>query len=150
MPGVVKIEIAETADELKTLLGKQKTSQKFLRVQALYLLKTGQVKTVTDLSNLLGKHRVTVQNWLKLYKKEGLQGLLQDRHSGGRKSSIPDWAIEELKKKVKEKKEFKTYGEIQQWFKEELGVDASYMAVYELVRYKLKAKVKSRKSRTDR
>ncbi len=46
MAGIVKIDITETPSELKTLLSQQKTSQNFARVQALYLLKTGQVKTV--------------------------------------------------------------------------------------------------------
>lgn len=62
MAGVVKINITETAEELKILMSQQKSGQNFVRIQALYLLKTGQVKTVTALSLILGKHRVTIQD----------------------------------------------------------------------------------------
>jgi hypothetical protein len=39
-------------------------------------------------------------------------------------------------------KGFRSYGAIQQWLKDSLGLAVSYQAVYELVRYKLKAKLK--------
>ncbi len=38
MAGVFKLDITETVDELKTLLGQQKTAFGKERVQALYLL----------------------------------------------------------------------------------------------------------------
>ena len=34
------------------------------------------------------------------------------------------------------------YGQIQQWMKSELGLDIAYKTVYQLVRYKLIAKLK--------
>jgi putative transposase len=42
------------------------------RVQTLYLLKTGQVETVQHLAVVLGRSRITVQRWLKLYRQGGL------------------------------------------------------------------------------
>lgn len=59
-----KLEITESADELKVLLGQQKTAQGKERMQASYLLKLGRVKTVSELAIVLGRHRVTVQEWL--------------------------------------------------------------------------------------
>lgn len=142
MAGVVKINITETAEELKILMSQQKSGQNFVRIQALYLLKTGQFKTVTALSLILGKHRVTIQDWLKIYRSEGIEGLLADRHSAGRKSTIPDWAIPALTRRLEESSGFKSYGEIKKWLQDTLGIGAAYQAVYELVRYKLKAKLK--------
>ncbi|WP_138506682.1 hypothetical protein [Nostoc sp. PA-18-2419] len=60
MAGVTKIEIAESAEELHELLRKQKTVSSRERIQALYLLKIGQVKTIQDVGVVLGRARVTV------------------------------------------------------------------------------------------
>jgi len=46
MSGVLKIQITESAEQLRCLLGQQKTAAGFERVQALYLLQTQQVETV--------------------------------------------------------------------------------------------------------
>lgn len=58
--------MTESTEELKTLVGQQKTAFGQERVQALYLLKLGQVTTVGELAQWLGRHRVTVQEWLAL------------------------------------------------------------------------------------
>jgi hypothetical protein len=50
MSGVVKIDITESAQTLKTLLAQQKSAAGKERVQALYLLKMRQVETVQDLA----------------------------------------------------------------------------------------------------
>jgi putative transposase len=52
MPRLLKLEIIENLDELKFLSGQQKTAFDRERVQALYLLKLGQVKTVSQLGQL--------------------------------------------------------------------------------------------------
>ncbi|WP_193197781.1 hypothetical protein [Nostoc sp. MG11] len=63
MAGITKVEILESAEELHNLLRQQKTALGKERIQALYLLKTGQVKTIQDLAVMLGRGRVTVQRW---------------------------------------------------------------------------------------
>ena len=55
MSGLVKIDIAESPETLKTLLLQQKTAQDRERVQALYLLKTKQVETVQHLALRFGE-----------------------------------------------------------------------------------------------
>ena len=77
MTGVVKINITETASDLKKLLEQQKTAYALERLQALYLLKTQQVETVQHLAVVLGKSRVTVQRWLQRYREGGLSRLLE-------------------------------------------------------------------------
>lgn len=66
MAGVYKLEIKESEAELKQLLGGQRTAQGKERVQLLYLLKTAQAKTVQEAAQLLGRHRVTLQEWTQL------------------------------------------------------------------------------------
>lgn len=142
MPRPLKLDITESLDELKTLLGQQKSAQGKERVQALYLLKRGEVKTVTDLAPGLGRHRVTVQEWLAHYRQGGMAQLLRQVPPTGRPASIPPWAVAALKQRLQDPKGFRSYGAVQRWLQDTLGVMASYGAVYELVRSKLKAKLK--------
>ena len=60
MPGVLKLKIAETGEELKTLLSKQTTARGRERIQALYLLKIGQASTLKELGILLGRDTATL------------------------------------------------------------------------------------------
>jgi hypothetical protein len=62
MAGVFKLEITETAEQLKSLLSEQKTVEGKERVQALYLLKLGQVKTIQQLAVVMGRDRTTVHS----------------------------------------------------------------------------------------
>ncbi|NEQ39060.1 MAG: helix-turn-helix domain-containing protein [Okeania sp. SIO3I5] len=142
MAGVCKIEILETVPELKTLLNHQKTVNGFQKIQALYLFKIGQVVTVKDLAVTLGVNRITVQRWLRQYRKEGLRGLLQVKQSGGRKPAISAEARDKLEKLLNDPDNgFQSYGEIQKWLQEEYNINASYKAVYATVRYQLKSKL---------
>ncbi len=43
---------------------------------------------------------------------------------------------------MQESKGFASYGAVQQWLSEQLGVEAEYHAVYQMTRYRLKAKLK--------
>jgi hypothetical protein len=56
MAGVYKLEISESEEELKSLLRVQKTASAKERVQLLYLLKSGQAKTVECAAALLGRN----------------------------------------------------------------------------------------------
>ncbi|MBC6424173.1 MAG: helix-turn-helix domain-containing protein [Hormoscilla sp. SP5CHS1] len=150
MTGICKLEITETTEELKSLLQEQKSASNFQKVQALYLFKIGQVKTVKDLAITLGRSRITVQRWLHTYRTEGLAGLLKVKHGGGRKPVIPGAAMAGLQKRLQDPNSFfSSYGEIQTWLQSEYGLDVSYKVVYATVRYKLKAGLKVRRPKLD-
>lgn len=56
---------------------------------------------------------------------------------------IPVWAEVALAKRLQEPSNgFDSYGKVQQWLQESLGIDAQYHAVYQMTRYRLKAKLK--------
>jgi predicted ArsR family transcriptional regulator len=57
--------IEATVSELKIIMQRQRTISNRQKVQALYLLKSGFSQSITDVAELLGVHRVTVQRWLK-------------------------------------------------------------------------------------
>lgn len=142
MSGVVKINITESAETLKTLLAQQKTATSKERVQALYLLKTKQVETVQHLASVLGRNRVTVQKWLSRYRKGGLEKMLAVGKSTGRTALIPLWAVERLKQELNEAQGFESYEEVRRWLAAELGIQVKYDVVHNLVHNKLKASLK--------
>jgi transposase len=146
MSGVYKLEISESEEELKEILGKQKTPSDKERIQVLYLLKSKQAETVQIAAQLVGRNRVTVQEWLKEYRKEGISGILRHKPRVGRKPKIPDWAQQELQQELQKQSQqgqgFNSYEEIRQWLQEKLGIETSYKNVHDLVHYRMNAKPK--------
>ncbi len=142
MAGVTKVEIYESAEELQKLLRKQKTVLSRERIQALYLLKIGQVKTIQDVAVVVGRARVTVQRWLKDYTESGIKGLLSTKKSPGRPPIINLQAREQLDRELQQPQGFKSYEEIRTWLKAVEGIEASYKVLHDTVRYQMKAKLK--------
>lgn len=140
---VVKIDITENDEELKTLLHKQHSASLKERILALYLLQTKQVETVQHLAVLLGRGRVTVQRWLRQYREGGLNALLEVKTKTGRKPIINSAVREKLVQELSDPQGFSSYGEIQTWLQAVMGVEASYKVVHDTVRYQLKAKLKA-------
>jgi transposase len=139
MAGVYKLDITETETDLKQRLRHAKTASDTERLQLLYLLKSGQAKTVQDAATLLARHHITVQKWLHLYRSGGLEAMLAHTPRTGRRQSIPQWAQEALNKQLHESAGFNSYGEICQWLETQLGITARYKTVHQLVHYRLKA-----------
>lgn len=142
MAGVYKLEIAESVEDLKQLLRLQKSASDKERIQVLYLLKSEQAQTVQAAAKLLGRHRVTVQEWLRLYRQGGLSGLLSHKPRLGRQPSIPQWAQDALNKRLQQEEGFNSYGEICQWLESQQGIVSPYKTVHQLVHYRLKASPK--------
>ena len=142
MAGVYHLDILETEAELKQLLRTEKTGSGKERIQLLYLLKSQKAKTITQASELLGRHRVTLQDWLAKYRQGGLENLLRRSNSQGRPRKIPAWAEKALAKRLEEPEGFESYSSICQWLQTDLGITAKYKTVHGLVYYKLKASPK--------
>jgi transposase len=142
MPGVSQIEIVESSATLRDLMQQQTTIEGKERVQCLYWLKSHQVASVTAVAELLGRHRVTVQNWLSQYREFGLSGLLgEHRAVGGRKSKVPAVVEAELREVLETRRGFSGYQEVQEWLRER-GVELSYGGTHYYVRYHLGASLK--------
>jgi putative transposase len=63
--------IEDTVTELKIIMSQQRTVTNRQKVQALYLLKSGLIPSLTDVAELVGVHRITVQRWFKQYSEGG-------------------------------------------------------------------------------
>ena len=135
--------ITEQPTELKQIQNQQNHITGFRKIQALYLLKTGQVDTVSNLSDYLGVHRVTIQRWLKTYREQGLTNLLSIKPRSGRPKKLDEGAIAALQKRLQDQNRgFNSYGEIQRWLENNHQIQVNYHTLYHWVRYQLKAKLK--------
>jgi transposase len=134
--------IHETAEELRLLMKQKRDPKALQRLQALYLVASGQARTRTALASLLGLHRETVGTWLALYTEGGRERLLELYVPPGKASSVPPNVLQELRIRVKQPEGFASYGEIQTWLAETHGVQMQYAALHKLVAYKLGARPK--------
>ena len=68
--------------------------------------------------------------------------MLEVKQAPGKIPLVRGANLERLKQRLQEPRGFHSYGEIQQWLLDELGLKLAYKTVYQLVRYQLKAKLK--------
>jgi putative transposase len=107
------------------------------------LLKSGLSQSITDVSEVLGVHRITVQRWLKQYSEGGIPSLLKQRQSSGRPRVISSEVIAGISAKISEETcEFKSYKEIARWVEENYQVSIKYQTLHKQIRYRMKAKLK--------
>ena len=64
MSGRPHIKITESVESLREILKQQKRILAYKKVQMLYLFQLKQVKTVRQVSAVLGKSEATVHRWL--------------------------------------------------------------------------------------
>ena len=137
-----QVEVKESKEELRHRLHHSVTASSRERLQMLYWLKQDAIATRKELSQKLGRDESTVYRWLKRYRQGGLSNLLYVKTPPGKKSKIDAQEMNQLKERLSQPQGFKSYGEIQEWLNQELGIDLAYKSVHKIVRYKLKAKLK--------
>ena len=143
MVGITSIEVKESLADLAEQLRQAQTSTTKERLQVLYWLKQDNAPSISAIAKAVGKHRNTLQTWLSMYRDGGVAAMLKIKKSPGGMRVIPQWAEAALAKRLEEAEHgFQSYGEVQQWLAETLGIEAEYHAVYQMTRYRLKAKLK--------
>ena len=136
------IKIHESVEELGKRLKLATTASGKERLQMLYWLKTGQVKSRKELVKLLNRGEATITRWLNCYRRNGLNELLTIHKPPGATPKVPPDAVKKLTERLSQPKGFHNYREIQRWLAEECNIEVSEATVYKLVRYRLKAKPK--------
>lgn len=134
--------IHESADELKERLKQERHPVRQQRLQALFLLASGQVRYRQQVATLLGLDRNTVGQWFNRYAEGGLPTLLALYVPAGKRSPLTPAQLAQLQQVLAQPHGFGSYSEIQRWINTTFGVQLSYNAVHKLVRYKLRAKLK--------
>jgi transposase len=142
MSGRLKIEIQESAAELKALMERQQKASQRRKVQVLWWLKTGQSQTVNQLAEMGGQHRTTVSRWLSRYRQGGLEALMKIPARSGRPRLMSEEVLADLKRELADPEGFSSYREVQQWLAAVHGQKVAYRTVHQWVRYRLKSKLK--------
>ena len=135
-------KIKETSEELRELLRQERHGKKQNRLQALYLIVTGQAKSRTKVADLLGKNRNTISEWLRLYETGGLEKLLEIYRPAGVPSKMTEAAVADILEILRSPKGSRTYKELHQTVVKKHGIEIHYSNVHHFVRYKLEAKAK--------
>lgn len=135
--------ITESPQVLQTQMRTEPDPKKRSRLQALYLLASGQASSRLALAKLLAVHRHTIQTWLKLYEAGGLHALLTIKKAPGKRPSLTPRILGKLQAQLHHTRGFGSYGEIQQYLARVHKVRLAYSTVHKLVRYRLQAKPKA-------
>ena len=134
--------IHETAEELKRLHKQERHRLKQQRLHALYLLASGQAHERQQVAALLGVGRNAVGRWLESYEAGGLKAVLSVKPSPGKAPALKPEQLTQLREALARPEGFGSYGQVQQWISDELGVQMNYPAVHKLVHDKLGARLK--------
>lgn len=143
MSRLLQVEIQESAEKLKELMNEQSRTKFRERLQVLYWLKAGLCDSLQSLADHLGRSKSVVFKWLKIYRTEGLNGLLQWNYHGGRPTKISEVIRSAILDRLNNPTlGFRSYKEIQRWIFAEYQLDIPYSTVHQMVRYQWKAKLK--------
>lgn len=135
--------IHESPEVLHKHLRTEHDAKRRQRLQALYLLASGQATSRCGLAQLLAVHRHTIRAWLSRYAQGGLPALLTLQKAPGKASTLSPQVRSTLQARLANPQGFASYGEIQQYLASTHRIHLSYSAVHALVRYKLQAKPKA-------
>ena len=135
-------EITESAEDLKGLLRQAKKKHEIQRLNALYLLKSGQAKNRIQVAKALGVDRTSVGTWLAAYEAGGLKQLLERGYAPGRMPALTQQQQGLLRKELENPEGFHSYIQIQTYIAQTFGVKMNYKAVYAMVHDKWGAKLK--------
>lgn len=102
----------------------------YRRLCALLWLNEG--RTQEEVANLLGVADRTVRNWIKLYRKGGLDLLCQLGHRG-RECDLDEEQLEQLKGEI-EGGRFRSAKQVRRWIEENFGRDYSLSGVRDLLK----------------
>ncbi len=131
MAKTLDIEIKEDITELLSLLHKQHTILKRSRIKALVLIKQGKVTYSKDLSKKLKYDRRTIYNWLKLYEKKGIEGLISVKSGGNNTPLILDKTKRAIIDKLNDPDTSPiNYVDLLKWVQENHQENISYGALY--------------------
>jgi transposase len=136
--------ITEDLETLQDRLRRERDPKRKVRLHLLVLLKAGQVTSRGQAATHLAVHRNTVGTWLRHYRAGGIEALLAYKEAGapaGQKT-LPLAVFAQLQARLATSSGFASYVELQQWLREEFGLEVPYPTLHGIIRYQLRAKLK--------
>ena len=127
MPKTTKVSGSSTPWEVEAAYNGSVNPHNQKRLIALQMAQQG-TWVLSEIGRAISKGRSTVSRWLKSYREEGVEGML-DRGHGGRKPQLDASDIEALQGVLREGK-YKTAKEIRHWLDTERGIEMGLSGVY--------------------
>jgi transposase len=84
---------------------------------------------IAAMANLVGRHRNSINDWARLFRKSGIEALLKRGGGAGRKGKMTAEAKVELTEKLRAG-EFRTAGQAAAWLKEKHGIEFGTNSIY--------------------
>jgi transposase len=140
--------IRESLATLQRLEQQYRHQPQELRLKALRLLQEDPQRTLQQVAALLGRSYRTLQRWWSIYQHHGLKQLLRVGKTGGRRP--PKLSVQGLQKLQAQLQAdgFADLKEVQHFLQEQAGVHYSLPGVRYLLRVRLKAKLKTGRTRS--
>jgi transposase len=135
-------EIYESMATLRAAMNQEPSVKIHRRIQALSLLKSGQLTTRTAVARTLDVHRQTVGTWLAIYERDGLYGLTTIHTHPNRPRAISGFVLNELEARLDRPEGCRSYGAIQQWLARQFALKIPYKTIYKTVHTYLQARPK--------
>ena len=123
-----KIDHKNEASEVVAMHRAEKTGWKKERLLVIKLLLEGELP-ITEVARLVGRHRNSINDWLKLFRTGGVEALLTRGEGSGRKGKMTAVATSELTEKLRAG-EFRTAGQAEAWLKEAHQIEFGTNSIY--------------------
>ncbi len=141
MAKAVIISVKETSEELKKLKNNSPIHLQ-ARLKMLILIAGGLTSSV-ELAAKTGVSRNSIASWKVDYREGGIEQLISDHRGGDYLSGITDEQKKKIEMKLSDPKDaFTSFGQAQDWLKQELGIEKQYHAVNKYLKRNFGAKLK--------
>ena len=107
--------ITESPQDLQWRMRAEPEVRQRHRLQALYLLASGQATSRVALAVHRPVHRHTIGAWLTQYEAGGLPALLTIKKAPGKRSTLTPSVLAHLRHRLAQPRGFASYGEIQRY-----------------------------------
>jgi transposase len=142
----ILLNVNEKPDELMVHLANAKTKSVHKRLMVIYLYAIGQCVNARQVMNLTSFSFRLVDSAIEIYRRQGLQGILDFKRTGkppGRKPAVSNASLETIHEELSQPDSpHASYISIQKRFSELENREISYATARRTVRLKLKAKLK--------
>ena len=138
-----RLDITETAHQLSQALQDRPNARAKERLQMLYWIKTGKVRSRAEVAALLQRDPATIGRWVKKYREGGLMELLEVKKAPGKAPALSAEHLLRLQTRLQDPSAFSSYSQIQQWLAIECGLNLKYKTVYKWAHDRLQFRLKN-------
>jgi transposase len=126
-------QISESLRQLRQLERQHAGTPVADRIAALVLLKSDPDLTILQVAEHLGRAERSVQRWLEVYRRDGIDGLVSPSVRRGRPKRLDESALRALKAEIQHSR-LNQIDEVQGWLKERFGLNFSQSGLWYLLR----------------